>query len=75
MLFETLLKRVIEIEKTIAANKNETLVHLVKWKKVQLQNPPRFLEYFEPCRRDSFRRHFENGEGPEDEFGHIYLQT
>ena len=34
MLFLTRLKHVIEIEKTIAANKNKTLVHLEKWNKI-----------------------------------------
>ena len=34
MLFLTRLKHVIEIEKTIAANKNKTLVHLARWKKI-----------------------------------------
>ena len=34
MLFLTRLKHVIEIEKTIAANKNKTPVHLEKWNKI-----------------------------------------
>ena len=34
MLFLTRLKHVIEIEKTIDANENKTLVHLEKWNKI-----------------------------------------